>query len=276
MVVPKIIHQIWIGDKPAPETCMETIKKDNINFEYMRWSQKELNKLDISKTLDLKIKCMKEYCGKADIWRYVILKKYGGIFIDADSISIEPLDDFLFNKAFMAFENEMVRPNLVANGIMAFPPNHGFISMLLNHIESNPIQSPAWQNTGPLLVTKMLRQYPLKDIQLFPSYLFYPDHHQQVKYQGHGKVYMYQLWGSTNNNYNSISKETNIHLPKHLHTPNEVINISIPENISKKQLKDIMNSLKQMDGHYNIVIDTKHDISKYLNSTRFIQLSSFP
>lgn len=275
MVVPKIIHQIWIGPKQPPTSCMETIKNDNPSFEYKLWTERELNKLDISKTLDLKIKCMKEYCGKADIWRYVILKKYGGIFIDADTVSLEPLDDFLLNKCFMAFENEMTRPNLVANGTMGFVSDHPFINQLINHIESNPIQSPAWKFCGPLLVTKLLQNYPLRDIQLFPSYYFYPDHHQNVKYEGHGKVYFYQLWCSTNDNYNVLSTE-NIHLPKHLHTPNESININIPENISKKQLKDIMNSLKQMDGHYNIVIDTKHDISKYLNSTRFIQLSSFP
>lgn len=269
--VPKIIHQIWIGDKAPPTSCMDSIKNDNPSFEYKLWNQKELNKLDISKTLQLKIKCMKEWCGKADIWRYVILKKYGGIFIDADTVSLEPLDDFLLNNCFMAYENEMLRPNLVANGTMGFTPEHPFINQLIKHIESNPIQSPAWKNTGPLLVSQLLQNYPLRDIQIFPSYLFYPDHHQQVKYEGHAKVYFYQLWGSTNDNYSAISKETKIHLPSHLIKPTTSIDITIPDSVSKKQLKDIMGSIKNMEGHYNIIVHTSKDISKYITSMRFVR-----
>eukprot|EP01049_Picozoa_sp_SAG25_P015164 SAG25_NODE_2969_length_1289_cov_0.836975_3_plen_39_part_01 len=31
---------------------------------------------------------------------WIILEKYGGVFIDADIVAIESLDDFLLNKSF--------------------------------------------------------------------------------------------------------------------------------------------------------------------------------
>lgn len=34
------------------------------------------------------------FCGKADIMRYEILYKYGGIYLDADSLCLESLDEF--------------------------------------------------------------------------------------------------------------------------------------------------------------------------------------
>ena len=40
-MIPKIIHQIWIGPRPAPEKLMATWKEKNPSFEYIRWSEKE-------------------------------------------------------------------------------------------------------------------------------------------------------------------------------------------------------------------------------------------
>ena len=34
MVIPKIIHQLWIGEKPAPINFMNTWKEKNTDFEY--------------------------------------------------------------------------------------------------------------------------------------------------------------------------------------------------------------------------------------------------
>ena len=51
-----------------------------------------------SKKRKLKLECthrineMEEINGKADIIRWEILYEYGGVFLDADSICIEPID----------------------------------------------------------------------------------------------------------------------------------------------------------------------------------------
>ena len=39
-MIPKIIHQLWIGDKPRPAGPMHRWKEMNPNFEYFLWDEK--------------------------------------------------------------------------------------------------------------------------------------------------------------------------------------------------------------------------------------------
>lgn len=267
-MIPRIIHQIWIGDQSKrPTNCMETVKRDNPSCEYKLWTEKELKSLNISKKMELKIRCMKEINGKADIYRYLIMEKYGGVFLDADTISLHPLDDFFFKSSGIAFENEVVRPNLLACGFLAFPPNHPLIVSCIKHIESNPIFSPAWKCVANMLITNKMLEYQQQDINLYPSYYFYPEHHTGHKYLGHSKVYHYQLWGSTHDRYDTLPD-----IPEYLKEPKTSITITIPEDTSKKQVKEIMKGIRELHGHFHIVVDTKVDVKDTLVKTRFISL----
>ena len=98
MSIPKIIHQLWIGTKPAPITLMNTWKDKNPDFEYIFWNEQEFINRKMHFKCQNKIDEIEEINGKADILRWEILYKYGGVFIDADSICIEPIDDELMNK----------------------------------------------------------------------------------------------------------------------------------------------------------------------------------
>lgn len=268
-MIPKIIHQLWIGDKPMPKACMDTVKLDNPDIEYKLWTEKELSTLKIDKRYEMKIKCMKEINGKADMYRYLILKKYGGLFLDADTISLFPLEEFMFSKPCLAWENETIRQGLLACGFMGFPPNHPFIELCIQHILGNKIESPAWISVGNGLITKVMKDYPnIREFNVFPSHYFYPQHHTGEKYLGHEKVYMYQLWGSTHNKYEKLDK---LQVPSFLEQPKQSITIDIPDDTSKNKLKEIMKSIKQMKGHFSCEIKYKGDLSDYLKDTRFIK-----
>ena len=94
-MIPKIIHQLWIGPKPAPTNHMDTWKNKNPDFEYIRWNESELIARNMTIECQSRVDEMVEINGKADIIRWEILYKYGGVFLDADSICIEPIDDTL-------------------------------------------------------------------------------------------------------------------------------------------------------------------------------------
>jgi mannosyltransferase OCH1-like enzyme len=81
--IPKIIHQIWLGPKKAPEKHMDTWKKkhENEGFQYILWNEEEMIKRKFESKLGDKIKDIREYCGMADILRLEILYEYGGIYI---------------------------------------------------------------------------------------------------------------------------------------------------------------------------------------------------
>ena len=273
MSVPKIIHQLWVGDKPMPINAMNSVKNMNPDYEYMFWCETTIKeKLDISRDYRRKINQHSEIWGKADLYRWFILEKYGGIFVDADMVSIVPLDDFLLNKSFFSWENEMARPNLCATSIQAYTPNHiipqkAMEWILNNDIRSEKVRVPSWELVGPGLLSRVYHGLEDKSVvQVFPSYYFLPDHHTGIQYRGHGKVYMTHEWGSTRNNYNEINL---MKIPNHHTPPTNSIDITLPSDT--KFIKEVMKSIKHMDGHFNINISCKKDITKYLKSMRNVK-----
>ena len=69
MTIPKIIHQLWIGSKPAPTKFMNTWKEKHVKlgFEYIFWNEEELKKRDLNLTLEEKINSMEEINGNIDM-----------------------------------------------------------------------------------------------------------------------------------------------------------------------------------------------------------------
>lgn len=275
MSVPKIIHQLWIGEKPRPSHAMNSIKNMNPDYEYNLWDEKLIEeKLKIPNRYQRKIDNHSAIWGKADLYRFLILEQFGGVFIDADMISIQPLDDFLLNKAFFCWENEISRPNLCATSIQAYPPHHIIPKTAIDWIMNNNVNSeqtkiPSWELVGPGLLTRVYHTLiPDKSVvNVFPSYYALPDHHSGSKYMGHGKVYMSHEWGSTWNSYHKINE---MNIPPHHQEPDNHITIYIPDNTKTKHLKEIMKGVKNMEGHFYIDIFYKGNIDKYMNSMRFV------
>jgi mannosyltransferase OCH1-like enzyme len=195
--IPKIIHQIWIGDQSQrPVNLMQTWVDMNPEWEYRLWTDDNLPEMICQDQFDK----MKQLHGKADILRYEILYQYGGFYVDADSECILPLEDFLLdNDSFAGYENERVRGNLIANGYIASTKENDLMWILLSKIKKIPdinIKEP-WQITGPQLVTDTVRQIDYKELTVYPSHYFIPRHYSGVEYKGDGKVFARQYWGST-------------------------------------------------------------------------------
>ena len=140
--IPKIIHQLWIGNKPAPKNLwihgeMHTnLSVLNICFG----TKKYFKNIDLAPVLQ-KLNSIEEINGKADVIRWLILQKFGGIFIDADSICIHPFDEHLLNgiDAFAGWEQERVREGLAATGTMGFTPFHPIVNSAIEWIKRNEI-----------------------------------------------------------------------------------------------------------------------------------------
>ena len=69
--IPKIIHQLWIGPKEPPTKFMDTWKNihEKEGFEYIRWSEEEMQKRKFYPTLLKKVN-QEEINGQADILRW--------------------------------------------------------------------------------------------------------------------------------------------------------------------------------------------------------------
>jgi lactosylceramide 4-alpha-galactosyltransferase len=67
----------------------------------------------------------------SDIFRLATLYKFGGIYMDLDCLVMRPLTD-LSN----AVASEMLRPLIIANGVIIFDKGHPFLVQALAEISN--------------------------------------------------------------------------------------------------------------------------------------------
>ena len=215
-MIPKIIHQIWLGDRNRmPKELMKTWKETYPTWKYMLWTEDNLPNLRTKKQFDTLYESEK-WNACADLLRYELLYNMGGWFVDADSIALRAIPDkFLNNTAFAAFENETIVKgfeHLVANGYLASEPGTELMKkVILNITEMSDDylnRLPYGQMcsiTGPYLLTSTIKQVDaFDDIKVFPSYYFMPTHYSGIKYEGYDS-YADQLWGTLN--YDRVYKK---------------------------------------------------------------------
>ena len=289
MPIPKIIHQIWIGPKPRPVKFMNTFRDKHPDFEYILWTEEEMVKRGFRLENQVAYDRMTEWCGKADILRWELLYRYGGIYQDADSVCLEPFDDtFLSKSAFAAYENEIARQGLVAVGTMGFPPKHPLCRAAIDWIANNDTCPQtcglrAWATTGPVLLTNLLNSGKYPDFSVFPSHCFIPNHFTGVNYTGHKKVHCYQEWGSTKQNYEVMH---GIEVPRELLEPTEWVSVLVSSyNTKFLYVKECLESIRCQTGHFGIELvwinDGSDEVStrlleaeleRFRTSTRFTRL----
>ena len=268
--IPKIIHQLWIGPKPRPSKFMATWKSKHPDYEYIMWNEEELNRRGLRLECMSKINSIEEINGKADIIRWEILYHYGGLFIDADSICIEPFDYLMEqHKPFCGYENENVRQGLVATGTMAFPKNHPLPRGAIDYIKANEVSRAktgkmAWRTVGPELLTNLLQTNLFSDVVIYPSYYFLPKHATGLQYIGHSIVYAYQEWGSTKQNYEIMNS---IELEDIYKEPKIWVSVLISSyNTNHKYVVECLESIKQQNGHFGIELVWINDGSNELST----------
>jgi mannosyltransferase OCH1-like enzyme len=180
---------------------METWKEKNPTWEHKLWTEQNLPQMKCQAQFD----AMKDLPGKADILRYEILFSEGGFYIDADTECVNPLDDFFVNNdSFACWENETTRAGLVTNAFLGTTKNNVLMESLLNtisamkprYVEFLPLGNSC-HFVGPELLTRTIRNFRYKDIQIYPSWYFIPQHYSGDNYTGNDKVYAKHQFKST-------------------------------------------------------------------------------
>lgn len=210
-MIPKLIHFIWVGDETkCPTNCMETWRAFHPDWDFQLWGNAELNGLPWVNRRHMTEMYGKELNGVADMMRWEILHANGGIVVDADSICLRPLDDHLLEcEAFACWENEIVRPGLIAAGYFGCEAGNPFVKQIIQDIsaEASVTHEMAWKTVGPLRLTQCHRKYGYSKLRIYPSHYFIPQHFSGATYDGSDPVYAHQLWGSTRQSYDQIHQQ---------------------------------------------------------------------
>ena len=199
-MIPKIIHIIWIGDQSKiPVRCLDSWKQKNRDYKVRVWGNNDVQKTNwknYRQLHDMLIK--KDFAGAADVMRYEILFNEGGIYIDADSICLNPLEDWLLNcNAFAAYEQEHMRNNLIANGFIGSVPQSEAMRLCIEEVATKDCTENklAWLITGPLLITDVFFKKKA-DLTVYPSHFFMPKHHTGYESNVTGHRFADHIWGS--------------------------------------------------------------------------------
>ena len=179
-LIPKLIHQIWIGDKKLPKNCipwMQSWKNFNPDWEYKLWTEENIKELNI-KNFDIYSKKINPGY-RSDILRYIILKKFGGLYADTDFECLKPLPSDILKYKFIA--GIMFGDNpIIGNSILLSTPNFILLDKILTQITSTEYKNDInhiIKNSGPENVTKeffSLKKQIKDQILILPSNYFYP------------------------------------------------------------------------------------------------------
>lgn len=148
-MIPKILHFIWFGCEKLPYNIIDSWKELHEDYDIMVWTEKNMIKI---KNIDHWNTANTRYNQKSDIYRYEILHKYGGVYVDMDIYCVNRIPSYIHDKnLYTCFEKRGV----VCNSFIGCSPNHKLMHDIIEDISHNyDYKTTIWKCTGPLLFTK--------------------------------------------------------------------------------------------------------------------------
>ena len=214
--IPKIIHIVWVGDeRKRPDNCIQTWRAHHPDWEVKIWGNTSLKENAWVNAKHMQAMWSRELNGVADMMRWEILYREGGFAVDADSICLRPLNtEWLKLEAFACWENEQVRPGLIAAGYFAARPKNPFVGQIILDINNAPTVTHmlAWKTVGPQRLTDTYNQHTYRGLTILPSHTFIPEHFTGVRYTGDDLIYATQEWATTKRGYDALHQKK-IELP---------------------------------------------------------------
>lgn len=197
--MPRIIHRIWVGP-PMPEKLIEIGHQwANIlpDWDHILWDEASLEWLINRQLFNQASRLVPaDAVGqfKADIARYEILARYGGVYVDCD---LEPLRDISSLHIYGAWAGWEFQDKMVGNTILGGQSEDPFwttaTKMIPESVKINTGKRPNWM-TGPHFVTRLHER--ADGLHVYPQSFFYPYGYDQLDRHGEDpkEAYTRHLW----------------------------------------------------------------------------------
>ncbi len=162
-LIPKIIHAMWFSGDPMPELyrrCLNSWKKYAPDYEIKIWNletYKPGHCLFFEQAIE-----HRNWAFASDYARADLLRRYGGIYMDLDVEMLRPIDDLLYNDAYMSFES---LDRIECGSGMGARPGHPIIQEICESYENRPYLKAdgTWDNsTCPVRYTQVIERHGLK------------------------------------------------------------------------------------------------------------------
>jgi hypothetical protein len=198
--VPLVIYQSWYTNK-VPAKMKENIYRlieRNPEFDYKLYSDEasfKFIKANFSADVANAFNTLKPGAYKSDLWRYCILYKNGGVYLDIKCFSVKPLlpiieeNPVIFVRDLPRACNEHIG---IWNGFMATPPNNTImkacIDDIVNSCKMKLYKFNSLSITGPCLLGSFIRDKISFDYINSLKFKFVwfgpPQHNMEIQYDG--------------------------------------------------------------------------------------------
>lgn len=207
------MHFVWVGDDSLrPHNCIETWKIFHADWDVRIWGNDDWKNghWKTKRHMDA-IAETGQLCGVADLMRWEILLREGGVTLDADSVCFQSIPEWLLDcEAFAASESELQKPGLLANGYVGARAGNELIKYLVDQLNADENlatkfvwyklkrkKRSSWKTTGPMALTNAVKALRYHNLTVVPSHFFIPRHYSGACYTGGGMVVCDQLYAGT-------------------------------------------------------------------------------
>lgn len=164
MAIPKIIYQTFKTSNLPLLTKFHiwNLKRKNPEYDYQFYDDDRIDsfiKIEFDKDTYELYKQINIGAAKADFFRYAILYKKGGIYLDIDSLILKKLDDFILptDGAIISLESNL---EFYIQFALFFEAGHPFmektLETVINNLKENTLSGPH-EITGPTAYTKGIK-----------------------------------------------------------------------------------------------------------------------
>ena len=126
------------------------------------------------------LKDIREWNGKGDLMRYAVLERFGGVYADADSECVRPLDDHFIEGPAWVTQEGGPSPDLTG-AFMGSEPGSTFLKALVAGIPACNMREAAWLSVGPRYLTNLARMAKPHELRVYPPNCFTPEHFSGAK-----------------------------------------------------------------------------------------------
>lgn len=155
----------------SAEAFVSKIKELHPDFEYRLWGNEEITPGNFS-NFELIISRPK-HAQKADIMRYEILYRHGGIYLDIDMEVFQPLSPLLTNALIVCNEDGKIN-EYMSIGFIASEPNNSMLATCVQSIKSTDWSKTINVATGPFFFRRCIKLDA--SVRVLPTHFCYPTH----------------------------------------------------------------------------------------------------
>ena len=158
-MIPKIIHACWLGKAEMPadqKQYVEGWRALHPDWEIILWTDETFSQFYDDSAFVKEALTRKKYGFLSDYFRFTVLYRYGGIYIDTDVELFKPLDPFLSCHMFMGF----IFDDSIGTALIGTEPGNPLMSEWLRILEEDFEKKGTFTVSNDWITKYFLDHYP--------------------------------------------------------------------------------------------------------------------